>query len=69
MEFSCPFCGCGFKFYDKTIKTITDMEGCSCDCPECGKVLLSKDGAFIDAIAYWFDGYDINHSSIGYIDI
>lgn len=47
-EFTCPFCGETFKFYDKSIKGFEDIENCTCDCTGCGVTLLVKDGKFVD---------------------
>lgn len=47
-EFTCPFCGETFKFYDKSIKGFEDIEGCTCTCTGCGRELLTKNGKFVD---------------------
>ena len=66
MEFTCPFCGGHFTFNDDTIQSITEIEGATCDCPHCKKVLLAEDGVFKNAYKEFFDGYDVKES--GYIE-
>lgn len=53
-EFVCPYCGETFRFCDESIVDFKDIEGCTCDCPGCGRVLLVKDGKFVELV---FDGF------------
>lgn len=72
-DFECPFCGETFRFYDESIKSIEDIQGCTCDCPGCGKVLIAENGVFIDALETFAEemrkeGYDVNPREIKYVD-
>ena len=68
-EFECPFCKGTFRFFDESINSIKDIEGCTCDCPDCGKILLASDGIFVDAIAKFKEEMGVESNNIGYIEI
>lgn len=72
VEFTCPFCGETFAFLDESIKFFADIEGCTCDCTGCGKLLLVRNGKFVDAVTTFRDdmkleGYNISEE-IYYIE-
>lgn len=53
-EFTCPFCGETFAFYDEFIKGFDDIEGKTCTCTGCGIVLLAEKGKFHNAYEQFF---------------
>lgn len=72
IEFTCPFCRETFCFYDESIKSFIDIEGSTCNCTDCGKLLLVRNGKFVDAFATFktdmeAEGYKVN-GEIGYIE-
>lgn len=72
VKFTCPFCGETFSFYDESIKSFADIEGCTCDCTDCGKLLLVRNGKFVDAYATFkadmeAEGYKVD-GEIEYIE-
>lgn len=74
VEFTCPFCGETFAFYDNFIKSFSDIENCTCDCPGCNKLLLVREGRFVDAIATFREdarkeGYTFEKESFRWISI
>ena len=72
VEFICPFCGETFYFYNESIKSFADIEGCTCNCPSCGKLLLVRNGKFVGAYATFkadmeAEGYKVD-GEIKYIE-
>ena len=53
-EFMCPYCGETFCFCDESVAALEDIEGCTTDCPGCGRVLLVEDANFVELT---FDGF------------
>ena len=50
MKHKCIFCGAELYLWDKS--DLSDKDGCSLDCPECGDTMIVKNGVLYDMNEY-----------------